>query len=256
MISQSFNSFTDNIIQKTKNPFFGTFIIIWGIRNWKFIYSIFFFDDEEKLDSKIKKIESFFVNYGFKEVIITLFFTFLLLISTYILLNVSRLIVNFFEKVITPKVYEISDKSSIVLKDDYIKIQNEIAKLENKIREERELRLKVQNENETLEKRIAELLVPKINSENNFENENNIFSEKIKLLVKKLQSDNKVDSFNNIASNILSGYAIEKTSEDVKLFINLGLIKPGSHTGSGKYLFTFTNSGQEVHEILLMENLK
>jgi hypothetical protein len=259
MIQDTLNSFRDNLIQKTRNPLLGTFIIVWIIRNWKFVYSILFFDKEFKLDNRIEKIESFFKNYDYEEIFTTLFVTFIILISTYILLNLSRLIVNFFEKIVTPKIYKITDKSSIVLKEDFIKVQNEVENLELKIRQEKEKRLKTQNENEILEKRILELMVPKtedINESNDSREKTKIDDGKIQLLIKKLTKEKKVDEFNKVASNILSDYPFEKSNEDVRTFIELGLIKPGNHAGSNRYMFAFTKNGQDVHEQLLMEKLK
>ncbi len=150
MIQEAFNSFKENINQRTKNPLLGTFIIVWIIRNWKFVYSLFYFDKELKLNGKLLKIEFYFKNYDFKEILVTIFVTFIVLISTYVLMSLSRLIISFFEKVVTPKISQITDKSSIVLKSDYNNVQLELERLELKVQEEKANRIRIQNDNEIL----------------------------------------------------------------------------------------------------------
>lgn len=255
MIKNTINSFTDNINQKLKNPFLGTFIIVWIIRNWEFIYSLFYFDSKLSLDDRVLKIKNFFTDYGIVEILITIGLTFLLLVATYIFLNLSRLVVNFFDKVITPKVFEVTDKSSIVLKTVHDETLNRIEILESKVQSERELRLKTQNENEELENRIKELLDTNTKKVVESKQKTNI-SNKTRLLSDKLKKDQKVESFEKIASDILSGKGISKDEKNVTEFATLGLIKPGNHMGSGKYNYTLTQSGTDIHENLILEKLK
>jgi hypothetical protein len=259
MIQKSITSFTDNINQKLKNPFFGTFIVIWFIRNWEFLYSLFYFDSKLTLDNRIEKINLFFINYGFIEILITIGYSFLVLLVTYILLNLSRLIVNFFEKTITPEVYKITDKSSIILKSEYIKVIKDMERLESKVETERELRLKIQSENEKLESRIKELISPtKPNSVNDTKKnvENKSVLSKIELVTNKLKTEKKSELFEQAASDILNSYSITKAQNHIKEFTTLGLIKPGKFVGSGKYSFTLTQLGELVHENMIMEKLK
>ena len=260
MIKNTINSLTDNINQKLKNPFLGTFIIVWIIRNWEFLYSLFYFNPKLSLDDRIAKIKTHFVDYDIWEILITVGFTFLILIATYILLNLSRLVVNFFDKKITPKVYEITDKSSVVLKTTHNEVLKNIEQLESKVQSEKELRLKAQNENEQLENRIKELISPKSTLTDKKVNESNQpktnVSNKTKLLSAKLVKEKKVELFESIASDILNGNAILKTQAHVKEFTTLGLIKPGNYDSHNKYKFSLTKSGSDIHENLIMEKLK
>tara|TARA_R110000868_G_scaffold218661_1_gene469485 strand:+ start:239 stop:1006 length:768 start_codon:yes stop_codon:yes gene_type:complete len=255
MIKNTINSFTDNISQKLKNPFLGTFLIVWIIRNWEFIYSLFNFDPNLSLDDRINKIKTFFIDYGIVELLITIGVSFLVLIATYFFLNLSRLVVNFFDKMITPKVYEITDKSSIVLKTVHDETHKRIELLESRVQSERELRLKTQNENEELENRIKELL--DTNTKKNIENNpTKGITNKTKLLSKKLIDENKVQLFERVASDILNGNSILKDQTHITEFTTLGLIKPGSYQGGGKSLFSLTQSGNDIHENLILEKLK
>ncbi|MFY0604494.1 MAG: hypothetical protein JXQ93_11120 [Flavobacteriaceae bacterium] len=260
MIKNTLNSFTDNINQKLKNPFLGTFIIVWIIRNWEFLYSLFYFNPKLSLDDRIAKIKTYFVEYDIWEILVTVGFTFLILVSTYILLNLSRLVVNFFDKMITPRVYEITDKSSVVLKDTHNELIKSIELLESKVQSERELRLKTQNENEQLEKRIKELLAPNEKEETSkTSKETNTkikVSSKTKLLSEKLKKEDKVSLFESVASDILNGNSIKKAQSHITEFTTLGLIKPGNYFRDGRYHFSLTQSGTSIHENLILEKLK
>lgn len=157
MLSDLFSSFKENIRQKTTNPFFGTLIIVWTFKNWKLLFILLNFDDNTKLDDKINLVSNYFDSTTFLENLIgCVAWSFLILIASYFLLNLSRLIINFFEKVVTPIVYKLTDKGSIVLKSDYDKSNREIERLEKRLDEERGLRVKAQNEYEVNEKKLEE----------------------------------------------------------------------------------------------------
>jgi len=243
-----------------KNPFLGTFILVWIIRNWEFLYSLFYFSPKLSLDDRIAKIKIYFVEYDIWEILMTIGFTFLILISTYILLNLSRLVVNFFDKMITPKVYEITDKSSVILKDTHNEVIYNIELLESKVQSERELRLKAQNENEQLENRIKELLSPNGKEETSKTKKgttsNTKVRDKTKLLSSKLQKEDKVDLFESVAADILNGIPILKDQEHIRELTTLGLIKPGNYVRDNRYNFSLTQSGNSIHENLILEKLK
>lgn len=112
MIKDTFISFKDNFKERISNPFLGTYLAVWLIRNWDLIYSLFNFDDEYSLKEKIKFIESYYENHEFLvDLSINILWTFAVLITTYILMNLSRLIVNLFEKRLSPWIYQITDSN-------------------------------------------------------------------------------------------------------------------------------------------------
>lgn len=260
MIKNTLTSITDNINQKIKNPFLGTFIIAWIIRNWEFLYSIFNFSPKLSLENRIITIKAYFVDYGITEILITIGFAFIILISTYILLNLSRLIVNFFNKIITPKISKITDKSSIVLKSTYDDVITNIDLLEAKVQAEKEARLKIQNENEKLEERIKELLSQKNEKSDDFSNRMNVSKtkseEKADLLVTKLKKDNMIDLFEDVASNILNAKPMLKKENHIKKFVDLGLMIIDKFAYNESYLFKLTDIGTIVYEDIVMEKIK
>ncbi|MEQ9102308.1 MAG: hypothetical protein RIF36_24945 [Imperialibacter sp.] len=268
MFSNITNSLRDNLIQKATNPFLGTFAIVWIVRNWKFVYSLFYFDSTFKLNDRINAISEYFKDYDFWSFLVTVLLTLLVMLFTYVMLNVSRLIVNFFDKIVSPQIYKITDKSSIVLKSDYQKLEQQISTLEAKVQEERESRLKAQNENEALEKRIAELLSrtnepdqiqppvsqqPKRTKTLDAKKKDS----KAELIFNKLKTENKLKDFEDIASDILNGETLQKGREIVRESSKIGLIEPGNYSGPPDwYNYKLTPTGKEIHEILLMEQLK
>ena len=120
MIKDFLVSFKDNIKEKTTNPFFGTLTIVWTVKHWKFVYSLFNFDDSATLDTRLTFIETYFKDESFWSYLLSpVLLTFAVIIGSYTLINLSRLIINIFEKKVTPYVYKVTDSSSIVLKQDY-----------------------------------------------------------------------------------------------------------------------------------------
>jgi hypothetical protein len=156
---------------------------------------------------------------------------------------------------ITPKISEMTDKSSVVLKTVHDETHKRIESLESRVQSERELRLKTQNENEELENRIKELLDSKTKKEIE-KNPKIVVNTKTKLLSDKLIKEKKVELFENVASDILNGYSILKDQEHITEFTNLGLIKPGNYKGDRRYTYSLTQSGNDIHENLILEKLK
>lgn len=175
MIKDLIVSFQQNFKEKTKNPFLGTYLIVWLIINWRLVFTIFNFDDDFTLSDKIDWIEEYYENRSFLwNLVTTIFWAFVVLITTYILLNISRLIINFSEKKVSPFIYKITDSNSIVLKETYDKLSLDKNQLEIKIEKERENKVKLQNEISRLEKVIEDLYNEKSNlieSEEGIENE-------------------------------------------------------------------------------------
>ena len=141
MLLELWSSFRDNFRQKSRNPFFGTLIIVWIVKNWKLVYALFYFDDTYTLTKRIEYIELYYKNINFFwNLMYCLWLTVLSLIGSYLLLNLSRLIINLYEKKLTPWIYRITDKNSIVLKTDLEKAQQEVDRLTKKYEDEKKIR--------------------------------------------------------------------------------------------------------------------
>lgn len=168
MLKNLLFSLRDSVKQKTANPFLITLLIVWLFRNYESLFklmssaeNISFNEKAEVLDGLLKP-EHLIANL-FQCVFIAL----ILLTIIYLLLNLSRLIINFYEKTVTPWVYKVTDKSSVVLKDTYEASLLENRNILNRFEEERDKRIKLEGEIESLEKRIRTLVAEKENFKKN-----------------------------------------------------------------------------------------
>ena len=147
MIKDLLVSFKDNVQRRTTNPFLGTFAIVWLLRNWKLVYTFFYFDSSTTLNQRINIIATYFTANKFTvDLLWNIWWTLIALTTTLILINLSRLIVNLFEKRLTPWIYRITDSNSVVLKETYDSLRNEKFELEIKFEAERDSKSKLQKE--------------------------------------------------------------------------------------------------------------
>jgi len=154
MFAKTLSSLKDNLIQKTTNPFLGTLVLVWIFHNWKLVYGVFNFDKTWTLEKKWEFITTYLEPWRFTiNLIECLSIATIVLFVTYFLLNFSRLIINFYEKIVSPWVYKVTDKSSIVLKSTYKQLEQERDLLEQRLEEERVRRIQVQSELDALEEK-------------------------------------------------------------------------------------------------------
>lgn len=130
--------FFSNIKDKISNPFFGTLIFVWLIRNWNLVYSIFNFDSKTTLKEKIFFIQNYInQNYSICEVLINIVITLILIIVGYLLVILTRSISTFAEFRVMPFITQkiISDK--VVFKDDYDNVKSERDEYSDRYEEQR-----------------------------------------------------------------------------------------------------------------------
>ena len=255
-------SFKDNINKKTTNPFLGTYFVVLIWRNWELLYSLFNFDQKTTLSQKILYITTYLESKNvLKELGINVLYAFAVIIVTYILINVSRLIINFFEKKVTPNVYRLTDKSSIVTKERYDQLNTNYTELEKKLESERELRIKSQREIEELETKLGEA---KLNSKKteiqprqydpmtddpNMNMSARMFADKImgKDLAKQyILTSTKLKNNNSWLPN-------KDITSEFNEFLNLGLYEKTNET-EGEKQFTLTKDAEDVLKILRLES--
>lgn len=250
MIQDLIVSFKENIKGKTTNPFFGTLIIVWIFHNWRLMYSIFNFDKSTSLEMRITFLADYLDSKNLIPDLLTcILITIIVLITTYILLNFSRLIVNFFEKIVTPIVYQITDKSSIVLKRDYQLLEAKRERFEKKFEQERESRLKLQDEYERLESRLGEALQSKT-SEKKQDPPSSISSRKENILRSILNDEEKRNSFRKMVDIVLNKQYVKDTAM-TNLMLRLNLVEKGGADYDGDYNFNFTSDGKRLREMLI-----
>ncbi len=189
MFGEIFSSTHDYIKSKLVNPFLGTLIFVWLVRNWLLIYSLFTFDDNFGWKEKTEFIQRYFEAKDLAHEIWTnLWISGVLFISSFIILALTRYITNLYEFKLLPIVYKYSEDKNLVTKERFDQLlilsrekDDTIEKLRLTIeRQEQSIRNKDEYVS-TLTSRIAELQVeysqPKDiyltseKDENNFDNE-------------------------------------------------------------------------------------
>lgn len=223
MIKDTFLSFRDNFKERISNPFLGTYLAVWLLRNWDLIYSLFNFDDEFSLDEKIKFIETYYENHEFLvDLAFNILWTFAVLITTYILTNLSRLIVNLFEKRLSPWIYKITDSKSIVKKSDYDEIRAINENIQARLEKEREARNRLESELQVLEEKF---LKEKPNEDKGVFIGKKKGVDNVSKAVQKIIEDGREKTFLEIARKSIKMEDIP-TQESHKLdfFIDYGLI--------------------------------
>lgn len=154
MVKDTLNSVFENIKERTTNPFLGTLAIVWLIKNWTLVYSLFYFDGGFKLQQRLDYISKYFSEKSFLlNMIYVILITLAVLIITYILLALSRLISDSYERLILPLVSKWTDKNSIVLKSKYQELELVVKQLEARLEEERIAKVNAQNERDSLVKK-------------------------------------------------------------------------------------------------------
>lgn len=268
MVKEIYESIKVDVRDKSRNPFIGAFILVWTIRNWEAVYSFFAFDKGLSREERIAILKSYFTGYDVWEVFVTIGFALLAIIVSYSLLNITRAIVNLFEKRITPKILEATGFNDVVPIDDYNSIVQSNVELERKLNEIKEDRAKLRIEVEGLEKRIQtrnidtveDKLAEAVAEDNNekpdkeydgiFNGNSNKLS-KARKIVDNF-TDTEVKSFYEIATNISFLNPIWIEDADVKKFAMIGLIKfldrlPGDQS---KGIFQLTPLGTSVIDFI------
>ena len=245
MIKDLLISFKDNITEKTKNPFLGTYLLVWIVRNWELVYSLFNFDKGIKLKDKVLFIKAYYKENNFIENLLTnVLWAFGLLILTYILLNLSRLIVNFFEKRLTPWIFKITDSKSIVLKSEYDLIRNELIETQNRLDNERDSKSKLENRIKSLQEELLGI------SDNDKSNNKILSDDYLNTLYNKLREKEYVQDFVKTASMINRKEFINNDYLPKDYFLDLGLITYiGTSSGGGKQ-YVLTGDGDNLLRII------
>jgi hypothetical protein len=158
MVKDTLNSMLDNIKERTTNPFLGTLLVVWIIRNWTLVYGLFNFDKEFTLDKKLRYIADHYQSQAFvPNLLIVVSITFLVLVSTYCMLTLGRLITDTYDKFVLPYLAKITDKSSIVLKTKYNALEEVVKQLEIRLEEERLAKVGAQAERDRVDKALSAL---------------------------------------------------------------------------------------------------
>lgn len=133
-MSEFFTSLFDSYKTKIRNPFFATLFTVWLIRNWILVFGLFNFDAKYNMQNKLDFIADHFIKKDFWwEVGVNIFFTFILLVLTYIMLAGSRYLTDLYYKIIEPTIITKIDKSAILTVAEKTRFDKKIDSLSKKL---------------------------------------------------------------------------------------------------------------------------
>lgn len=146
MVIKFMESTYDAFKDRLKNPFFGTLLLVWILRNREFLFNLFF---NEKYNSE-KTLNLLKTHFEGSQAVISLLttiaFSLLLLALFYGSLNLSRFILEFSETTVKPKVSKLFSSNNIVTKEEYTRVESERDYYQKKYTEEKNEKIRIQRE--------------------------------------------------------------------------------------------------------------
>lgn len=243
MVKDTLNSMLDNIKERTTNPFLGTFVIVWVIKNWKLVYSLFYFDSAFTLPKRLTYIETYFNEKSFWcNMLGVIGYTLIVLLLTYILLALSRLLTEFYDKVIVPQIAKITDKSSVVLKTKHKELEEAFKLLEKRYEDERLAKVAAQNERDESDRKLVSLSGNSV--ANPYEDKQaDIIPASFTRVANKAQQSWTVEKFNNYLTSIANGSIMQTKDEIMRVLLRENFITPKGRSGADGKDYKLTDEG-------------
>ncbi|MDO5858928.1 hypothetical protein Q2490_16755 [Myroides odoratimimus] len=134
-MKETFDSVWGSVKDRFTNPFLGTFLFVWIVRNWYLVYGLFIFDKECTMDDKLNYVKDYFKDYDILiEFLKNTGASLLLLVIVYILLIGSQAILQSYHLIIN-KVNARFDKIPVESKEHYLMLNREFKNLSVKYKE-------------------------------------------------------------------------------------------------------------------------
>ena len=247
MLRDTLNSVLDNVKERTTNPFLGTLLAVWVIKNWHLVYAIFTFDSNSTLHSRLAYIEQHFKHQSFAwNVLSAVGITMLVLLTTYFFLAISRMLTETYDKIVVPLIARLTDKSSVVLKTDFIALQDLVKRLEARLEEERLAKVAAQTERDSIDKRFGELQtsLATLKQYSNGERQE-VIPNSYKRLANKAKDIWTSHRFNDLIADINSNSLLSKDDEIIKALLVESLIEPSGRSSGDRQGYKFTDVGFE-----------
>lgn len=135
MLLDTLKDVRENLGEKVRNPFAGTFIVTWVLHNWLLVYTILNFDPKTSLHEKTDFIDNYIKTTSTNTLLWgPVFIAFAAIILYLIFQNVSFALFTASSKWIRPYIYSKLDQNELVEKKDHVEVQNAL-KLEKNERE-------------------------------------------------------------------------------------------------------------------------
>ncbi|MEO6303319.1 MAG: hypothetical protein ABIP51_09100 [Bacteroidia bacterium] len=151
----------DGLKERLKSPFLLTFIFVWGLHNWEFVYSLFTFNSEIPYVTRIAFLKAYLIVHNYTELLwLPLAWTFASIGLYFFGSFLSEGINLIYNKWIRTWLYLVIDKNKLKTEDDYNSLELRRKKLQELVfdlrRKEEDAALKLKTVDEILNKTIAE----------------------------------------------------------------------------------------------------
>jgi len=274
MISKIFKSLKDNIQGKVTNPFFGTLIIVWCIHNYEFLYTFFNFEKGTCLSCRNILIGAY-IDKGFHWLMLLecIGYTFVAILISYLLMGLTRLFIQFYDRQINPLIFKFTDKGSVVLKAVFEAKEQELSYAEKRFNTERDDKLKLQTEYDKLEQRYKDSLQRNnvllgddnkidLTDERDVKLESNpprlIISEELKKtkqidvwLQPLLKDEELISDFNEVSVLILKNQYFDVSDKRIDNLLLKNLVESAEVIAADIIKVEFTEKGQILKNYLL-----
>lgn len=144
-------SFAYNLQAKTTNPFFGTLIVVWVVRNWELVYTFFTFDEGVGLDKRVQILKAvatevftwnlFKASYSsfswnlFSCVLIAIG----IMLLSFLLLALSKYLTGVYQERVLPNIYSWIGEYDIEQSEKYMGLEDSYNTVKADLKKERDV---------------------------------------------------------------------------------------------------------------------
>ncbi|WP_306642629.1 hypothetical protein [Sanyastnella coralliicola] len=217
-----FSGLKSDFSSKVKNPFIGTYFAVFIIRRWELFYSIFTFDGVVPLEDRVAKIQELLSERCLRaDVLYSILITFGILISSYALANLSRIIVTFSEDNIKPLIQKNFGNDRVVDRNRFQTLRDALNRYRVSNDEYQEKILALEEDVKSLNSRIELAqgkLASSIRDKKRLEEDAIEYSEKLKKRDDELSAENqkKEAALKNLKVEIKKSKDLQKELENAQ----------------------------------------
>lgn len=152
------SSLSDNFKNRFRDPFLGTFLVVWLVHNAEFLFWLFSFEDGFELDVKLNRLFGYFKENPFGwNLLQDVGWTFLVLISTFFLKGIGLILKELYEEKAVKEIQVLLKSSKVVAKTKYDRLEQERDQLEERYEKTRKEKIEAQGEHSKMETEFISL---------------------------------------------------------------------------------------------------
>lgn len=151
----------EGLKERLKSPFLLTFIAVWTIHNWEFVYAFLTFNSDMTYINRVSFLKAYLIVHNYDELLwLPLLWTFVSIGLYFVGSFLSEGLNLIYSKWVRTWLYLVIDKNKLKTEDDYNLLEERRKKLQELVfdlrRKEEDAALKLKNVEESLKKTISE----------------------------------------------------------------------------------------------------